>query len=160
MANQVAVVWCGCVSRACWLPHNGRMSRRPALQTTSPCPCGLPAAYGDCCGRLHSGKAAAATAEALMRSRFSAFAVRDEPYLLRSWHPDTRPGKVDFDSGMRWVGLDILEATEGSAFHSTGTVTFRARNSQDGAKGELVERSRFVRHEGAWVYVDGTFPQR
>jgi SEC-C motif-containing protein len=135
------------------------MPRRSALPTTAPCPCGLPAAYGDCCGRLHSGGAVAPTAEALMRSRFSAFAVRDEPYLLRSWHPDTRPGQVDFDPGMRWAALEIMETTEGSAFHSTGTVTFRARYSQDGAKGELVERSRFVRHGGAWVYVDGVFPE-
>jgi SEC-C motif-containing protein len=133
------------------------MSRR--IKAASPCPCGLLAAYGDCCGRYHSGKATAPTAEALMRSRFSAFAVHDEPYLLRSWHPRTRPGQVDFDPGMRWTGLEIVERAEGSAFHSTGTVTFRARYTQDGTPGELHERSRFARHEGAWVYVDGAFPE-
>lgn len=74
----------------------GIMSRRtrrprPARPTPATCPCGLPAAYDDCCGRLHRGQAPATTAEQLMRSRYSAFAVGDEAYLLRSWHPTTRP---------------------------------------------------------------------
>lgn len=62
-----------------------------------------------------------------MRSRFSAFAVEDAAYLLRSWHPETRPPRVDFDAGQRWHELEILATGEGSAFHTTGTVTFRAR---------------------------------
>ncbi|MDG4860115.1 YchJ family protein [Streptomyces sp. T-3] len=132
----------------------GRMSRR-TTESTSPCPCGLPAAYAECCGRLHSGQAAAATPEALMRSRYAAFAVEDEAYLLRTWHPRTRPPGVGFDGGMRWTGLEILGTSEGSAFHSTGTVTFRARYTEGGRPGSLHERSRFERVDGAWVYVDG-----
>lgn len=93
-----------------------------------------------------------------MRSRYSAFAVGDEAYLLRTWHPGTRPARVDLDAGLRWTGLEILDVSEGSAFHTAGTVTFRARYTQDGRPGELRERSRFVRHAGAWVYVDGEFP--
>ncbi|MDX6349995.1 MAG: motif domain protein [Streptomyces sp.] len=134
----------------------GRMSRR--VTAASPCPCGLPATYAECCGRRHSGKAPAATAEALMRSRYSAFVVQDEPYLLRTWHPGTRPPHLDFDPGMRWTGLDVVDTADGSSFHTTGTVTFRARYTQDGRPGELHERSRFVRQDGAWVYVDGDFP--
>jgi len=88
-----------------------------------------------------------------MRSRYAAFVRRGEAYLLRTWHPRTRPPAVDFDPGMRWTGLEILETTEGSAFHTTGTVTFRA--SYRG--GSLHERSRFERVDGAWVYVDGEF---
>ncbi|MFD3621877.1 YchJ family protein [Streptomyces sp. NPDC058676] len=120
--------------------------------TTRSCPCGLPQAYDQCCGRRHSG-AAAPTAEALMRSRYSAFVKRDEGYLLRTWHPRTRPARVEFDPGMRWTGLEILGTSDGSAFHATGTVTFRA--SFRG--GSLHERSRFERVDGAWVYVDGEF---
>ncbi|MEU0740625.1 YchJ family metal-binding protein [Streptomyces sp. NPDC006134] len=120
--------------------------------TTRSCPCGLPEAYEKCCGRLHAG-AAAPSAEALMRSRYSAFVKRDEAYLLRTWHPRTRPARVDFDPGMRWTGLEILETSGGSAFHTTGTVTFRA-SFRGGA---LHERSRFERVDGAWVYVDGDF---
>ncbi|MFF4058029.1 YchJ family protein [Streptomyces sp. NPDC001668] len=129
------------------------MTRRVAARQRPTCPCGLQKTYDDCCGRFHRGEAAAPTAEALMRSRYSAFVKRDEPYLLRTWHPRTRPPGVDFDPGMRWTELEILDRSEGSAFHSTGTVTFRA--SFKG--GSLHERSRFERIGGAWVYVDGEF---
>ena len=88
-----------------------------------------------------------------MRSRYAAFVRRDEKYLLRTWHPRTRPSSVDFDPGIRWTGLEILGTSDGSAFHSAGTVTFRASH----ADGVLHERSRFERVEGAWVYVDGDF---
>ncbi|GAA2803273.1 YchJ family metal-binding protein [Kitasatospora paracochleata] len=139
------------------------MSRRrtnrpaPAAVPAAPeaCPCGLPARYAECCGRLHRGEAAASTAEQLMRSRFSAFAVHDEPYLLRSWHPDTRPDAVDFDPGMRWERLEIVGTGEGGPFHQEGTVEFRAHYREGGHAGVLHENSRFRRHQGAWVYLDG-----
>ncbi|MFK4068986.1 YchJ family protein [Streptomyces sp. NPDC029674] len=136
----------------------GTMSRRAAPRpAATPCPCGHPLPYEKCCGRLHRGETAAATPEELMRSRYSAFAVRDEGYLLRTWHPRTRPPRVEFDPALRWVGLDIEETTEGTAFHSTGTVTFRARYTDSGRPDSLHEKSRFERVDGAWVYVDGTF---
>ncbi|MFC7259470.1 YchJ family protein [Streptomyces lutosisoli] len=125
------------------------------MTSRSSCPCGLPEPYVKCCGRFHRGEAAAPTAEALMRSRYAAFVQQDEKYLLRTWHPRTRPSSVDFDPGMRWTGLEILATSDGSAFHSTGTVTFRA--SYRG--GSLHERSRFERVDGAWVYVDGDFAE-
>ncbi|MGW1625687.1 YchJ family protein [Streptomyces sp. NPDC002172] len=128
--------------------------KRPRQQSAA-CPCGLAETYENCCGRFHRG-AAAPTAEALMRSRYSAFVKRDEPYLLRTWHPRTRPARLDLDPGMRWTGLEILATTDGSAFHSTGTVTFRA-SFRDGS---LLERSRFERVDGAWVYLDGEFPEQ
>ncbi|WP_405793130.1 YchJ family protein [Streptomyces sp. NBC_01506] len=130
-----------------------------ASQDASPCLCGLPASYGECCGRFHARTAAAPTAERLTRARYSAFAVGNEPYLLSSWHPATRPSRIDPDPAMRWAGLEILATTEGSAFHTTGTVTFRARYTRRGEEGALHERSRFERHDGAWVYVEGTFVQ-
>ncbi|MFD4901914.1 YchJ family protein [Streptomyces sp. NPDC057699] len=129
----------------------------PRITPTAPCPCGLPAAYGECCGRFHAGTAAAPTCEALMRSRYAAFVVQDAGYLLRTWHPSTRPAAVDFDPAMRWTGLEILETTEGSAFHTTGTVTFRAHYTDDGRPDALHEKSRFVREQGAWVYEAGIF---
>ncbi|MGW5972341.1 YchJ family protein [Streptomyces sp. NPDC055186] len=121
--------------------------------TTRSCPCGLPETYEACCGRFHAGTAAVPTAEKLMRSRYCAFVRLDAGYLLRTWHPRTRPERVDLDPGMRWTGLEILDTDGGSAFHSTGTVTFRA--SYRG--GSLHERSRFERVGGAWAYVDGDF---
>ncbi|MDH6577409.1 YchJ family metal-binding protein [Kitasatospora sp. MAP5-34] len=131
-----------------------RRSAKPRLSPASPCPCGLTASYAACCGRLHQGQATAATAEQLMRSRYSAFAARDEAYLLRSWHPDTRPSQLDFDPGLAWVRLEILAATDGGPFHTEGTVTFRAHYADGGRAGAMEEQSRFVRHEGAWVYRD------
>ena len=124
-----------------------------AAMTTPSCPCGLSEPYEKCCGRFHAGAASAPTAEALMRSRYSAFVRLDGGYLLRTWHPRTRPERLDLDRGMRWTGLEILGTSDGSAFHSAGTVTFRA--SYRG--GSLHERSRFERVNGAWVYVDGEF---
>ncbi|MFD3584484.1 YchJ family protein [Streptomyces sp. NPDC058683] len=132
-----------------------RRTARPSRPTPpADCPCGLSKPYDECCGRYHSGAAAAPTAEALMRSRYSAFVTGDSAYLLRTWHPRTRPARLDLDPGMRWTGLEILGAGDGSAFHSTGTVEFRA--SYRG--GSLHERSRFERVDGAWVYLDGDFP--
>ncbi|MGC5360450.1 YchJ family protein [Streptomyces sp. DT24] len=134
-------------------PRNTRTARHTTgITAASPCPCGLPAAYGACCGRLHAQEAAAPTCEALMRSRYAAFVAEDAAYLLRTWHPGTRPPVIDFDPGTRWVRLDILDTTEGSAFHTTGTVTFRAHYTDGGRPGSLHEQSRFVRHQGAWVY--------
>ncbi|ROQ59842.1 SEC-C motif-containing protein [Streptomyces sp. 840.1] len=134
-------------------PSSARTRPAPAAVITaaSPCPCGLPAEYAACCGRLHAG-AAAPTCEALMRSRYAAFAVRDAAYLLRTWHPGTRPDTLDLDPGTRWERLEILGTTEGSAFHTTGTVTFRAHFRDNGRADSLYEKSRFVRHGGAWVY--------
>lgn len=133
----------------------GMSKRRNARPEPANCPCGLPAAYADCCGRLHRGEVKASTAEQLMRSRFSAFAVHDEAYLLRSWDPETRPADVDFDPGLRWDRLEILGSTGGGPFHTEGTVEFRAHYRAHGAPGDLHENSRFRRDQGAWVYLDG-----
>ncbi|WP_405016117.1 YchJ family metal-binding protein [Kitasatospora sp. NBC_00070] len=134
------------------------MSRRtkpsPRPTATTACPCGLPAAYRECCGRLHRGELAATTAEQLMRSRYSAFVVGDEAYLLRTWAAATRPPSVDFDLELRWQRLEVLASTEGGAFHTEGTVTFRAHFVHQGEEGVMSERSGFVREDGAWVYRD------
>lgn len=120
------------------------------------CPCGLGAPYADCCGAFHAGKEAAPTAERLMRSRYSAFAVGDGGYLLRTWHSSTRPADLELDGSIRWTGLDILAATGGTAFHSEGTVEFVAHYRIGGEAGEQRENSRFEREAGLWVYVDGS----
>lgn len=131
-----------------------RPHTRPVLHSpAAPCPCGLPAGYADCCGRYHAGHAAAPTAEALMRSRFTAYAVHDAAYVLHTWHPDTRPAELALDPHLRWERLEILGTTDGSAFHTEGTVTFRAHYALHGDRDAMEEQSRFVRHDGAWVYV-------
>jgi len=133
----------------------GKQQAKAAPTAGDPCPCGLGRAYGECCGAFHQGRASAPTAEALMRSRYSAFAVGDEPYLLRSWHPSTRPGGLGLDPAQRWLRLEILDTEGGSAFHTEGVVEFRAYFRDHGHEDVLHERSRFVRDQGAWVYLDG-----
>jgi SEC-C motif-containing protein len=115
------------------------------------CPCGLGDSYGACCGRFHAG-APAPTAEALMRSRFSAFAVGDAGYLLRTWHPAVRPAELTLDPELHWSRLAVLESAGGGLFDQAGTVRFRAVYVEAGTRGVLAENSSFVRHGGRWSY--------
>lgn len=120
------------------------------------CPCLSGLTYDDCCGRLHSGAAAAQSAEQLMRSRFSAFAVGDPDYLLASWHPSTRPAELELDAERRWYRLDIIATSGGTPFETTGVVEFEAYYRSPEGAGSQHEVSRFVRENGSWLYVDGT----
>src|SRR5688572_5771300 len=81
--------------------------------TDGPCPCGGLQGYDDCCGRLHRGVAHAPTAEALMRSRYSAFVVGDVAYLRETWHPHTRPASLELDPDRRWTGLEVTATSGG-----------------------------------------------
>jgi SEC-C motif domain protein len=118
------------------------------------CPCGSRRAYGECCGPFHAG-ADAPTAVELMRSRFSAYALRIPGYVLHTWDPRTSPKGLDLDDGITWRRLQIVDTARGGPDDTEGTVRFRASyRTVDGA-GILAERSRFRRHRGRWVYVDG-----
>jgi len=120
----------------------------------SACPCGSGQAYPACCGRWHDG-AAAPTAEALMRSRYSAFVLGLEPYLLATWHASTRPAALDLaaDGASKWLGLEVRKACNQDGDHAT--VEFVARYRIAGRGHRLHELSRFVREDGRWFYVDG-----
>jgi SEC-C motif-containing protein len=122
------------------------------------CPCGSGETYAQCCERFHLGAMAAPTAVALMRSRFSAFAVGDENYLVDSWHPSTRPNGVPLDPQLRWIRLDIINTVAGGPFDTTGIVEFRAHYRSPETRGALHERSTFVRQGGRWFYVSGDDP--
>jgi SEC-C motif domain protein len=119
------------------------------------CPCLSGESYDACCGRLHRGDAAAPTAERLMRSRYSAFALGLPEYLLSTWHPSTRPASLELDPDMQWRRLDILATSRGGMLDSEGTVEYRAHYRSTGERGTLHELSRFSRAGGAWLYVDG-----
>lgn len=116
------------------------------------CPCGLGDDYDGCCGRLHAG-APALTAESLMRSRYSAFAVGDAAYLLRTWHPSARPKTLTLDPAISWTRLAVLETQGGGLFDTAGTVRFRALYRHGGQRGVLAETSRFVRLGKLWTYL-------
>lgn len=96
------------------------------------------------------------TAVELMRSRFEAFRSADADWLLRTWHPSTRPTSLDLADNPRWRGLQIVDTHDGGPGDSHGVVEFRATFIEaDGGLGILHERSRFVRESGRWFYVDG-----
>jgi SEC-C motif domain protein len=116
------------------------------------CPCGSVRDYADCCGRYHAG-AAAPDAEALMRSRYSAYALKLAPYLLATWHASTRPPALDLDPGIKWTGLEVGSHV---ADGDQASVAFVARYKAGGRAGALRELSRFVREGGRWYYADGS----
>lgn len=128
----------------------------PALAPTDRCPCGLGEEFAACCHRLLAG-APAPSAEALMRSRYTAFVVGDGHYVLATWHPDTRPPRLSLDPADRWVDLHILDRAAGGPFDTEGTVEFVARYiDAAGNRGRLHERSRFAKIDGRWWYLGGT----
>lgn len=90
-----------------------------------------------------------------MRSRYSAYALRDADYLRRTWHPATRPHDLDLPAGRRWTRLRILATERGGPDDTDGVVEFRAHFRDRGEPGALSERSRFQRVKGAWLYQDG-----
>ena len=93
------------------------------------------------------------TAEQLMRSRYSAFAVGDVAYLELSWHSSTRPRRVRVDTADEWVLLEIVDTQAGGPLDAVGMVEFRAHHRRGGQPGVVHERSSFVREDGRWVYV-------
>lgn len=123
------------------------------------CPCGRTTAKGQplaleaCCGLYHAGEAAPPDAESLMRSRYSAFVRGDVPYLLATWHAAKRPVTLQLEVGSKWLGLDIQQHR--MTGDDTAEVEFLARFRVGGKAVRQHERSRFVREDGRWFYVDG-----
>ncbi len=124
--------------------------KRQAVATA--CPCGSGRAYADCCGPLHGG-AAAADAEALMRSRYCGYALGLADYLLATWHPTTRPPDLDLADGLKWLGLSVLRHEQTGP--DSAVVEFVARYKAGGRAGRMSEVSRFVREAVRWYYVNG-----
>lgn len=125
----------------------------------SACLCGLSNAYAACCGAYHSGDQIAATAELLMRSRYCAYVMSLEKYLLATWHASTRPASLDFsDSGKtKWLGLEIKRHHIINAHNAQ--VEFVARYKIGGQSAmRMHEISDFVFEDGRWFYLSGVFP--
>jgi SEC-C motif domain protein len=108
--------------------------------------------YADCCQPYHSGVRSAPAAEALMRSRYAAFVVKDAAYVRATWHLSTRPAAMDFARGQEWLSLQVRAASETG---DSAAVEFVARSRIGGTSQVLHETSRFVRERGQWFYVDG-----
>ena len=120
----------------------------------NPCPCGSKKSYASCCELLHNAEPAP-SAEALMRSRYSAFALGLDEYIQRSWHVSTRP-PVDSSGDkekLQWIGLQIKRHQQSDDNHAI--VEFIARYKINGRAFVLHETSRFMRENGHWFYVNG-----
>jgi SEC-C motif-containing protein len=126
----------------------------------SPCPCGSRRPYADCCEPPHLGTAQAATAEALMRSRYSASCLGKAAYLIATHHPSKRgtndPAQLQAQlAETEWIQLRIVATQLGMAADDSGEVEFVATCRSDGFVRKLHERSRFVKEDDRWLYVDG-----
>ena len=124
------------------------------------CPCGSGSELDECCGPIISGDRPAPTAEALMRSRYTAFVRGDlnhieNTYARQERHNVIRPAVESMFQSVEWVGLEILGTSRGGVDDDTGTVEFAARFRKDGEVLVHRERSAFRREEGRWVYVEG-----
>lgn len=134
------------------------MSENPAglPAPEAACPCCSGQAFGHCCAPCLAGQETA-TAEALMRSRYTAYALGLDAYVLRTWHPETRPRRLYAEGAIRpaFTRLSIIKVQAGGSGDREGWVAFEARFQTPDGAGVMRERSRFVRVEGQWRYVTG-----
>jgi SEC-C motif domain protein len=119
------------------------------------CPCGSGKSLADCCARYVEGGAVAPDAEVLMRSRYTAYTLLHEDYLLSTWHPSTRPKQLGLADEMpaKWLGLEVKRHEQQDEQHAI--VEFIAKYKVNGRAHRLHEVSRFVCEQGRWFYVDG-----
>lgn len=124
------------------------------------CPCGRvdakkdPLGYDACCGPYLESLQSAPDAQTLMRSRYSAFVLEMADYLLATWHSSRRPESLEFEAGVKWLGLQVQNHTLIDAHHAEVTFVARQRD-RSGRAIRLHERSRFVLEGQRWYYVDG-----
>jgi SEC-C motif-containing protein len=131
----------------------------PEINDSLRCPCGTGLTLRECCGPFLGGAAQPPTAERMMRSRYTAYALLTPGYVLATWHPSTRPTTLVLDPDTHWIGLEILGRTRGGMLDTEGTVEFRATFRRDGLRLHQHERSNFIRENKSWYYVDGIVPE-
>ena len=120
------------------------------------CPCDSGQKYISCCGEFLLGKPAD-TAEQLMRSRYTAYVLNDESYLLETWHKKTRPQTLNLSQQepLKWIGLKVLSHTVDIDNPHAASVEFVARYRVNGKAEKIRELSRFLKEDGHWFYIDG-----
>jgi SEC-C motif-containing protein len=120
------------------------------------CLCGSQVKYNSCCQPYHDDTNRPDTAEQLMRSRFTAYAMRNTDYLLKTWDTSKRPDEIDFSKeGVVWTKLEIVSTKKGKATDSKGLVEFKAYYESDNEEYVMKEMSRFKKQVGQWLYLDG-----
>ena len=117
-------------------------------KTDTSCYCGSGKRFIQCCEPIIRGDVIAPSAEALMRSRYTAHVIKNEQYLLDSWHSSTRPESIDVNTSEQWIRLKIINSEENN-------VEFIATYRLQGKAYKMHENSRFIFEDGKWFYADG-----
>ncbi|WP_294906450.1 YchJ family protein [Tatumella sp. UBA2305] len=130
---------------------------------SEPCPCGSQQSYNDCCGQYISGTHIAPDAESLMRSRYTAYQRGDVLWLVETWHKSQRSPELEalistHLSGTDWLGLNVISHDYNNNSQEA-FVTFFARYCEKNQTSAIYERSRFIREEQHWYYIDGVHLQ-
>lgn len=131
------------------------MKKKRQQLSEQKCLCGSSNTYAQCCMHWHQGEnhLQAPDAESLMRSRYTAYALKLYPYILNTWHPDTRPEALDAESTQKWIGLTIHSHQQQDDAHAT--VEFTARYTMGGKAQRMHETSTFEKVDNRWYYKDG-----
>lgn len=125
------------------------------MTADNPCPCNSGLSYSSCCEPIIGGNKYAVTAKALMRSRYTAYVVKDVDYLLKTWHISKRPAKMVSAEIPGWYSLRIVRTEAGDESDTHGVVEFKARTVYKNKIRTFHEVSRFVKENNQWLYVDG-----
>ncbi|NOQ35859.1 MAG: YchJ family protein [Methylococcaceae bacterium] len=126
------------------------------MATKELCLCGSQLTYQDCCGLYHRGEKTAPTAESLMRSRFTAYAMQNSDYLIATWDSTKCPESINFEKeNAQWQRLEIVNTKKGGVKDTKGIVEFKAYFLADGEESVMNEISRFKKVAGHWLYLDG-----
>lgn len=124
------------------------------------CFCGTTQQYAACCGLFITGQQHAPNARKLMRSRYSAYVVKNTDYLLSTWHPSTRPSQLDLSEDItQWQSLSIIRCEAGEMHDTQGKVVFTARYKINGKAFKYTEHSLFRQEDGQWFYLSAEQPK-
>ena len=138
---------------------NEKLTKNKTM-TNELCPCGSKKEYANCCQPYIEGTKDAPTAEALMRSRYSAYVKEAFQYVYDSYHSKTKQHFTldaikEQSSKITWLGLTVSGTKNGTVNDKTGTVSFTARYEMDGKTQNLIEKSFFAKEKGRWYYING-----
>ncbi len=128
--------------------------------TNELCPCGSGKKYGECCGPIIAGTAPAATAEALMRSRYTAYVKHEIDHIVNTCTEEEKQ-EIDIEETRKWAeestwyGLQILATDKGGEKDDEGVVDFTATYSRKGLRDVHKERAYFLKKDGKWLYDQG-----
>lgn len=130
-------------------------SNQTTVDLDAPCPCGSGKSARECCAPLVFDGVVSKRPDAVMRSRYSAFVWKNDEYLARSWHPQSRPDDVSVSDDIQWTGLSVGLCRFLSSIEATVDFVAHGKELDTGKEFELKEQSLFIRFKGAWLYYDG-----